>query len=204
MQRKIIYIIVFIVTIALVIADSYIDFNSKQNNNATVLPEELDDTYKSADIKSNLVIKNFQNDEQELVYTYLLKIDNVVGAQLTIYKGIESYIIFAANGEVEITIDSNQTLTIVDLPQGSNYSIEQITDVSDKYNTTINKEEKTKYEGTLEEENIVEFNNETLKNEKPIKKNPTTSDKNSSMIIVLIYSAILITIALKLKVKKFE
>lgn len=204
MQRKIIYIIVFIVTIALVIADSYIDFNSKQNNNATILQEELDDTYKSADIKSNLVIKNLQNDEQELVYTYLLKIDNVVGAQLTIYKGIESYIIFAANGEVEITIDSNQTLTIVDLPQGSNYSIEQITDVSDKYNTTINKEEKTKYEGTLEEENIVEFNNETLKNEKPIKKNPTTSDKNSSMIIVLIYSAILITIALKLKVKKFE
>ncbi|MGN1372283.1 MAG: hypothetical protein ACI4XM_08425 [Candidatus Coprovivens sp.] len=204
MQRKIIYIIVFIVTIALVIVDSYIDFNSKKNNNATVLQEELDDTYKSADIKSNLVIKNLQNDDQELVYTYLLKIDNVVGAQLTIYKGIESYIIFAANGEVEITIDSNETLTVVDLPQGSNYSIEQITDVSDKYNTTINKEEKTKYEGTLEEENIVEFNNETLKNEKPIKKNPTTSDKNSSMIIVLIYSAILITIALKLKVKKFE
>ena len=205
MQRKYIYIIVFILTIALVLTDYYIGLNtSTSTETAEKLQGDIEDTYKSAEIKSNLVIKNLQNDEQELVYTYKIKIDNVVGAQLATYKDEDFYIIFAANGEVEVTVDSNETLTISNLPQGASYTIEQITDVSDKYNTTINEQEITHYEGVIAEENIVEFNNETIKSSTPVKKNPYTSDNNNLKIIVLVYAAIIIIVALKFKIKRFS
>lgn len=205
MQRKYIYVIVFILTIALVLTDDYIGLNTNTaTETAEKLQGDIEDTYKSAEIKSNLAIKNLQNDEQELVYTYKIKIDNIVGAQLATYKGEEFYIIFAANGETEVTVDSNETLTIIDVPQGSNYTIEQITDVSDKYNTTINKQEITHYEGVIAEENIVEFNNETIKQQTPVKKNPYTSDNNNLKIIVLVYAAIIIIVALKFKIKRFS
>lgn len=205
MQRKYIYVIVFILTIALVLTDHYIGLNTKTaTETAEKLQGDIEDTYKSAEINSNLAIKNLQNDEQELVYTYKIKIDNIVGAQLATYKGKEFYIIFAANGETEVTVESNETLTIIDVPQGSNYTIEQITDVSDKYNTTINKQEITHYEGVIAEENIVEFNNETIKSQTPVKKNPYTSDNNNLKIIVLVYAAIIIIVALKFKIKRFS
>ena len=205
MQRKYIYIIVFILTIALVLTDYYIGLNtSTSTETAEKLQGDIEDTYKSAEIKSNLVIKNLQNDEQELVYTYKIKIDNVVGAQLATYKDEEFYIIFAANGEAEVTVDSNETLTIKDIPQGANYTIEQITDVSDKYNTTINEQEITHYEGVIAEENVVEFNNETIKSSTPVKKNPYTSDNNNLKVIVLVYAAIIIIVALKFRIKRFS
>lgn len=206
MQRKYIYIIVFILTIALVITDYYVGLNTATSQEeAKKLQENIDDAYKGAEIKSNLVIKNLQNDEQDLVYTYKIKVENAVGAHLAIYKGEEHYIIFTANGETEVTIDSNENLTIAELPEGAHYTIEQVTDVSDKYNTTINEQEVTKYEGVIAAtENTVEFNNETLVSKKPVNKNPYTSDNNNLKIIVLIYAAIIILVALRLRVKRFE
>lgn len=205
MQRKYIYILVFILTVILVLTEHYVGLNpTKLSKPSAELKEELDDTYKEVAVKADLVIKNLQNDEKELVYTYKLKVENIVGAHLATYKGEEKYIIFAANGEVEIVIDSNESITIADLPEGAKYSIEQITDVSDKYNTTINKEETSKYEGIITTENIIEFNNETIKSKDPVKKNPYTNDNHYLKVIVLVYAAIIIIVALKFRIKRFS
>lgn len=202
MQRKYIYIIVFILTIALVLTDYYVGLNSA-NSIPTNKLEELPEVHKNAEIKADLVIKNLQYDERELVYTYKLKVEGITGAQKAIYDGVEKYLIFAANGETEVTIESNKTITIVDLPLDTKYSVEQITDVSDKYNTKTNKEEKTKIEDTIKEENVVEFSNETIKSTTPVKKNPYTNDNTYLFVGLFIYAIILILVALRIKTKRF-
>lgn len=204
MQRKYIYIIVFILTIALILTDYYVGLEKSSSvPSADKLQEEIDDSFNSVELKTDLVIKNFQNDDKELIYTYLLKVENTSGAYLAKYKDEETYIIFAANGETELTIDSNEAIIITDLPQGAKYSIEQTTDVSDKYNTTVNKEETTRIEGVIEEENVIEFSNETIITKEPVKKNPYTNDNRNLMIIVLVYAAIIIIVALKFRIKRF-
>lgn len=202
MQRKYIYILVFILTIALVLTDYYVGLNSA-NSVSTEKFQEVEDTQLNVEVKADLVISNLQNDERELVYAYKVKIDGIKGAQLALYDNEEKYIIFTANGEAEITIESNKTMTIKDLPLGSNYSIEQITDVSDKYNTKTNKEEKTSKEGKIEEENYIEFSNETIKTTTQASKNPFTSDNTYLFVGLLIYAIVLIIIAIRIKIKKF-
>jgi hypothetical protein len=205
MQRKYIYIIVFILTIALVLTDYYVGLNTSNSTPSKELLEIEDaENQLSVELKSDIVIKNSQNDDRELVYTYKLKIDGLKGAQLAIYDGKETYIIFTANGEAEITIDSNKTMTISDILQGTKYSIEQTTDVSDKYNTKTNKEESTKIEGIVQEENIIEFSNETIKSTEPVKKNPYTNDNHYLFVGLLIYSIALNALALNVKTKRFE
>ena len=74
MQRRYIYIIVFILTIGLVLVDHYYGL-SKQKDNEVInkLEEVIDDEYNAATVNYSLIIKNFQNDDNEYLYTYRVK-----------------------------------------------------------------------------------------------------------------------------------
>lgn len=207
MQRKYIYIVVVIFTVALIIADHYIGLkNNEPTTKEEFNIEDLEEPIKQAELKSPLVIKNFQNDKEKVAYTYKIKITNLAGAHKYTYNDEEGYIIFAANGEAEVSLYSNESITIYDIPQEYKYKIEQVTDVSDKYTTTIDSEKRTIIKGTIKEENLIEFENETIiKKEEPVKKNPTTTDNNFFLaLFVFIYSTVVFIVATNIKVKRFE
>ena len=58
-------------------------------------------------------------------------------------------------------------------------------------------------EGTLTVDTNVEFDNETIK-EETVKKNPYTADNHYLVLIVFIYAVIIISLTMKLKIKRFE
>lgn len=204
MLRKIIYIIIFILTIALVVTEHYnlLDLN-KEATRLESITDAIDDTVKEVELTANLIIKNNQNDEKNLTYSYKITIENISGAQLAIKDTTEDYIVFAANGTTEITLNSNEEITFKNLPDGAKYKIEQTTDVSDKYTTSINEVETSVIEGILEVETRVEFDNETIKQE-TVKKNPYTADNHYLVLFVFIYAIIIVGLAMKLKIKRFE
>lgn len=220
MQRRYIYILVFILTIGLVLVDHYYGL-SKQKDNEVInkLDEVIDDEYNAATVNYSLIIKNFQNDDNEYLYTYRVKITDLNGAQLYTYKNTDNYMVFAANGEANFQVASNETLTIHNIPEGSIYEIEQVTDVSDKYTTKINSVETKVVTGTIGTSSIVEFANETIipqtptkpskdGTEKPApeeeeKDNPFTNDTHYLALIVFLYASVILFIAFKNKIKRF-
>ena len=204
MSRKIIYIIIFILTIALVVTEHYnlLDLN-KEATRIDSITDAIDDTLKEVELAANLIIKNNQNDEKNLTYSYKITIENVSGAQLAMKGTTEDYIVFAANGIAEITLNSNEEIIFKNLPDGAKYKVEQTTDVSDKYTTSINKVKTNSIEGILKVETKVEFDNETIK-EETVKKNPYTADNYYLVLFVFIYAIIIIILAMKLKIKRFE
>ena len=204
MDRKYIYIIVIVLTITLVVYNHYIGLSADKT--AVELDEiiELDETQKNTEIKYNLTINNTQNDEKNLVYSYKITIPSISGAYKYTKGTEESYLIFTANGEAEITLNSNDTLVIYDLPEGTTYKVEQTTDVSDKYTTKVGEENTTTIEGTINETSTIEFKNETIIQDEPVKKNPFTSDNHYLVLFVSIYAIILVIIGLKLKIKRFD
>lgn len=211
MQRKYIYIIVVILTIALVLVDHYVGLFTDNTNKAVEqhFSDELEEAYNATEISYSLIIKNFQNDNEKTTYTYKIKIPDFVGAQLYTHNGTENYVIFAANGEAEVHLNSNESLIIHNIPEGSNYRIEQVTDVSEKYTTTVNNLESKVIEGTIGSENTIEFNNETIIEEVPEvpeeeeKDNPFTEDNHYLVLTVFIYAIIILFIALRHKIKRF-
>lgn len=207
MSRKIVYIVVFITTIALVVYNDY-----QQNSN---LNDDLDsnetrelniaESYNSSELPTSLTIQNYQNDEEEITYTYTLKINDIEGAYRYKYNDKESYLVFSAKGESQITLKSNESLTIYDLPVNTNYLIEQINDVSDTYTTTTNNENKTSNEGTISYETIVTFDNKTILSKEEPSKNPFTSSKPITIFVIMCFiSLVIYTIIHKIKITRFE
>ena len=106
-----------------------------------------------------------------------------------------------------------------DIPEGSIYEIEQVTDVSDKYTTKVNSVETKLVTGTIGTSSIVEFANETIipqtptkpsedGTEKPApeeeeKDNPFTNDTHYLALIVFLYASVILFIAFKNKIKRF-
>lgn len=217
MQRKYIYIIVFILTIALVFTDHYIGLLDRSDSEAVEqLANDLEDNYNAATVSYSLVIKNFQNDDENTLYTYRVKISDINGAQLYTYNNKDDYMVFAANGEANFQVASNQTLIIKEIPEGATYEIEQITDVSNKYTTKVNNIETKIVSGTISSENEVEFANETIippattptedetgKVEEEKKENPFTNDNHYLAVFVFLYASIVLFIAFKNKIKRF-
>lgn len=204
MQRKYIYLLVIFLTIVLVVYNHFVGLSSKKpsvelNNSPTI-----EETQKNTEVKYNLQIDNFQNDEQDIIYSYKITIPEISGAYKYSKNNEESYLIFAANGEAEITLNSNSSLTIYDLPEGIKYKIEQITDVSEKYTTKVDEKESAIVEGTISETNNIKFSNETIISEEPVKKNPFTSDNHYLALFVFVYAIIITIIATRIKVKRFE
>lgn len=220
MQRRYIYILVFVLTIALVFVDHYIGLTNRNKSEVIEkLNEDLEDNYNAAEVTYSLIIKNFQNDDNEYLYTYRVKIRDINGAQLYTYNNEDNYMVFAANGEANFQIASNESLTIHNIPEGSIYEIEQTTDVSDKYTTKVNNVETKTVTGTIGTSSIVEFDNETIippvqtkpsedgtetpQPEEEEKDNPFTNDTHYLALIVFLYASIILFIAFKNKIKRF-
>lgn len=207
MSRKIVYIVVFITTIALVVYNDYQQnstLNDALDSNET---RELNiaESYNSSELPTSLTIQNYQNDEEEITYTYTLKINDIEGAYRYKYNDKESYLVFSAKGESQITIKSNESLTIYDLPVNTNYLIEQINDVSDTYTTTTNNENKTSNEGTISYETIVTFDNKTILSKEEPSENPFTSSKPITIFVIMCFiSLVIYTIIHKIKITRFE
>ena len=226
MQRKYIYILVILITIILNVSDYYYQENLKKEGNPDQIANEFNN-YNEAAILYPLTIVNIQNDNNAQVYTYKLKIDEVRGAYRYTKNGEENYMLFAANGEASITLKSNESVTIYDLPNDTNYVITQ--QLNNKYKTYINSVEMNVIEGVITIENNITFNNiaieftpsnpqekpdeseeenkpnetEQEENKKP-SKNPYTNDFIIAYFIILVISLVSLVIYSKIKVKKFE
>ncbi len=207
MSRKIVYIVVFITTIALVV---YNDYQQNSTLNDAIDSNEtrelnIAESYNSSELPTSLTIQNYQNDEEEITYTYTLKINDIEGAYRYKYNDKESYLVFSAKGESQITLKSNESLTIYDLPVNTNYLIEQINDVSDTYTTTTNNENKTSNEGTISYETIVTFDNKTILSKEDPSENPFTSSKPITIFVIMCFiSLVIYTIIHKIKITRFE
>lgn len=207
MSRKIVYIVVFITTIALVV---YNDYQQNSTLNDAIDSNEtrelnIAESYNSSELPTSLTIQNYQNDEEEITYTYTLKINDIEGAYRYKYNDKESYLVFSAKGESQITLKSNESLTIYDLPVNTNYLIEQINDVSDTYTTTTNNENKTSNEGTISYETIVTFDNKTILSKEEPSENPFTSSKPITIFVIMCFiSLVIYTIIHKIKITRFE
>lgn len=237
LKRSHIYILVFFFTISLCIAKQHIeldnttkapDMNAQLNYSEKV--EDYDD-YNEVEILYPLEIRNYQNDNTSLEYKYKVKIEGISGAYKYKYKDKENYLVFTANGEAEIVLESNESIIIYDIPDNSSYEIEQITDVSNKYVTKIDNKENNKTTGTVSSTSLVEFNNETLKEvvkpevtpkpevkpeqEETVKpednieededeiENPYTVDKHFLLILMATLALMLVLTAKVLNIKRF-
>ena len=208
-KRQHIYVLVVFFTIALCITKQHIEQESlskhpnmdAQNN----INEEYEDYYE-LDILYPLEIRNYQNDNIKLEYIYKLKIDGISGTYKYKYKDKENYMVFTANGEAQIVLESNESITIYDVPDNSTYEIEQLTDVSDKYTTKIDNKENNKTTGTITSTSLVEFDNETIKEivePDHQEENPYTKDKHYLILLMSTVALVLILCARNLKVKRF-
>lgn len=205
MQRKYIYILVVILTITLVITQDLIMPYFKKNTSVkeeTPL-KEINESKKEFDIQTDLTITNYQNDDNVIVYSYKIIIEGAKGAYKYLKNEQENYLVFTAIGEAELTLQSNESITIYDLPDDAAYKIEQITNVLDKYTTTIAGIQTTKYEGTLLSENNIEFKNNLQKDKVP-NKNPITNDNLILAVIAFIYCILLLIASKKIKIQRFE
>ncbi len=164
MNRKYIYILVIMLTFALVSGSYYSDLKQAEKASSAIvdIEEPEEDAYKGVEVSSPLLIKNTQNDNRKLSYLYKINIENAVGSYRYIQNSEEKYLVFNAIGEASIYLKSNESITIYNLPLEAKYKVEQTTDVSEYYKTTINNKETKIAEGTLSLNNSIEFKNNTL------------------------------------------
>lgn len=224
MDRKIVYIIVIVLTIILVVSDHFI---SKDLESVKPVPietdgevkeisdEEFEEIYKSSAILAPLTLKNYQNDDEIIVYTYNIKIDEIQGAyRYTLYDSgnnpvKESYLVFAANGEASIKLNSNESIIIYNLPTDVNYKIEQYATLGDRYTTKVANNITSSYEGVISLDNNVYFVNETTKKQsvniyEEKEDNPPTTDYHEKHILVFMVSLSLLLTVISVRVKRFD
>lgn len=207
-NRKHIYIIALFIIVVISITTSHIELDHRENQllNTQQNVEQYDD-YKEIDILYPLEIRNYQNDNKVIEYTYKIKIKDISGAYKYKYKDKESYMVFTANGESQFILDSNESIIIYDLPENVEYEIEQTTNVSDNYTTKVDKEYKTIIKGNVTASSQVAFDNETKKPEtKPEhqEKNPYTKDSYYFIVIIASFALILGMIGKNYKIKRFD
>ncbi len=160
-------------------------------------PQENDNI---ANVKTtNINIYNIQNEETpvNISYEYKITIEGIKGIKKYKYKGEEKYLRFNDNNEATFTLDSNEEITIYDIPINIEYSIEQ--SISDKYQA-INNNSNNLFNGKTANENNIEFKNTSS----VVTTNPMTNPK----IIILFAVDFIIIIVLislrKTKVQKYE
>ena len=207
-NRKHIYIIALFIIVAISITTSHIELDHRENQLLNTQPnvEQYDD-YKEIDVLYPLEIRNYQNDNKVIEYTYKIKIKDISGAYKYKYNDKESYMVFTANGESQFVLDSNESIIIYDLPENVEYEIEQTTNVSDNYTTKVDKEYKTIIKGNVTASSQVAFDNETKKPEtKPEhqEKNPYTKDSYYFIVIIASFALILGMIGKNYKIKRFD
>jgi len=223
MDRKIIYLIVIILTIVLIVSDHFINKDLEAvkpvpvdtDTVKEISDEEFEEIYKSSAILAPLTLKNYQNDDNVIVYTYNIKINEIQGAyRYTHYDKDNSpirdnFLVFAANGEASIKLNSNESIVIYNLPTDVAFRIEQYATLGDNYTTKVGDSEKATYEGVISLDNNVYFVNETTKKEsvniyEEKEDNPTTADYHEKHILYLMISLSILLSIVSVKVKRFE
>ena len=219
MKRKYVYIITFLLIIIAVIADNYVilSLNNRDVSNLDATnslepnifdDNKFDDIANNALLKSSISISNYQDDNEIINYLYKLRIDGIYGAYKYSKNDLEGFLVFSANGEAEFNLNSNEKITIYDIPTELEYRLEQVTDVGSKYSTKINDTLGRIEIGTISlENNITVFNNlldTSVKIEEPKDEdNPYTADSFYYILGSLIILAFLLLILLRIKVKRF-
>ncbi len=222
MDRKIIYLIVIVLTIVLVVSDHYASKNKEQLSAPTdadsvheISDDEFEEIYRSSAILAPLTLRNYQNDDKNIVYTYEIKINEVQGAYYYIQYDKDNnqvkdgYLIFAANGEVTVKLNSNEKIVIENLPTDVNFRIEQYATLGDKYTTKVGNKEVAYDEGTMRLDNNISFSNETVRKEtvniyEKKENNPTTADNHEKHILYFMIALSLLLSISSIKVKRFE
>lgn len=207
-ERKYIYIITIFLTIFISITTGHVELDHRQTKNLNAQNKiEQYDELKELEIHYPLEIKNYQNDNKKIKYTYKIKINNISGAYKYKYKDKESYMVFTANGESQFTLDSNESIIIYDLPENAEYEVEQLTNVSENYTTTIDEEYKTNTTGIITANKKVEFDNETIIKEiKPEQqeKNPYTKDSYYFIVLIALFALMFTIVGKNYKYRRFE
>lgn len=237
MQRKYVYIIAFLLAIIVSVSDYYVELSlnsvnvneleTTNNLEPNIFDEnEFLDIFDSAAMKTPLIITNYQNDENHILYKYNLKIEGVYGAHKYQKNDKEGYLVFSANGETTFELNSNESITIFDIPSDVEYYIEQITRDSEKYITKINDVEGYSLTGTVFIETHIDIENNTKPSYVPPVENDSTSDEKDEgttqvkpnpdeenpvtgdslyFVIALLGATIILLFSLtKVKVKRFE
>lgn len=180
--------------------------------------EDLDAQRNINSNTTNITIYNKQNNNEIANYIYEIKISDVSGAILTIKNGEREYIVFDANGNAQFNLLSNESITFVDVPVNSTYTITQ--EPKDGYKTYAGGNETTTISGTVNSNNAINFNNNVAKKEEPAKqvdtaaapdpfeankvKNPTTSDKGLIAVIICLVALFTLVLLKGMKLDRYE
>ena len=150
---------------------------------------------------SNIKIVNIQSEETPVIleYEYKIKIDGIVGKIKCKYKNNDQELVFNENNEAIVNIKSNEEFILYDIPVNTKYTIEQ--NLIHNYKTLSSGESTNIFNGTVKDENIVEFKNISS----IVVTNPNTADNN---VIVFILCDILVFMTFivlkKTKVQRYE
>ena len=176
---------------------------------------------KNADTTiTNLTIHNKQNNDEIANYTYEISIDNVTGAVLTIKNDEREYLVFDANSTTRFNLLSNESITFVDVPINTTYTITQTQ--KDGYKTYVGGTETNTITGTINSNGEVNFNNNVAHVEEQTKpeptpqpeakdpfeenkvKNPTTSDKGIIAMIICLVALFTLVLLKGMKLDRYE
>ncbi len=219
MKRKYVYIIAIVLSLIYVGSEHYLNLSIEKSTNLEQLEsqkylqssdfeEELNTNiatdYKAIEPQVSLTITNIQNDKTNIEYKYYIKLNDVSGAYRISRRNEEKYLLFSSTGEVEITLNSNETITIYDLPGGTSYQIEQKGGNSSKYTIKANNIIGTKTNGILSKNTKITFENKIPIKEKEETSNPYTADIYTLAIILFVITTIIFISIRQIKIKRFE
>ena len=169
---------------------------------------------------TNLTIHNKQNNDEIANYTYEISLSGVTGAVLTIKNNEREYLVFDANGSTRFNLLSNESITFVDVPINSTYTITQT--LKDGYKTYVAGNETNTVTGTINNNGEVNFNNNVAHVEEQAKpeptpqpeakdpfeenkvKNPSTSDKGIIAMIICLVALFTLVLLKGMKLDRYE
>ena len=200
MQRKYVYLVVSLLTIAIVLFQEQQTSGTDLKNNKPTSEIKLSDDYLSIEEQATFTINNYQNDDIEKDYTYDLTIEGVSGAYeysilmttqskegtLIYVEKEKNYLVFTANGNVTFDLKSNESISIDGLPKDKAYTLVQ-KNKYDGYRVTINDEIKNQTSGitglatevTIKNSTAAPTPSESKKQKETDKKQPEQKQEKS-------------------------
>lgn len=166
MERKYAYIIILLLSITFGVADHFMNRSLESVNHLNEFTENNAVNGLNVDDQQDITLTEFtitndQSNGNKVSYNYNIKIDDVTGAHRYIKSNNETgYLVFAANGVTNFTLNENETITISDVPTNVAYSITQETNTG--YKTYINSIETNVASGIVALDNNVKFDNVPL------------------------------------------
>lgn len=182
MKRSYIYVLVIVLTIALVSADYLMgkDLQKITGDEQYKAVDSKRPEVKLATVSGIISIKNEQNSDESIIYDYKLTIEGLEGAYRYKSNDVEGFLIFTANGQATFKLKSNESIEIYEIPVDSDFAIEQET-TRDDYITKVNQREGNTFSSKIDEDNSIVFNNAPKHDTKePEKEEPKEEEKPTS------------------------